>query len=139
MEGLERSLHAVGLEMRGKRGGEHALTRVSDSGFSGPLPVRSMYFFRSVLRNSNTWKRRSQVEELCLLTWEWCCKVTAAHQIQNWLLVLLHVLHAQEPARHVTGIENSFLEAHWAKAVAVDKGNSVGLAALAAGSAHFTT
>ena len=33
---------------------ELAFTRLSGSGFSGPLPVRSMYFLRSVLRNSNT-------------------------------------------------------------------------------------
>ena len=29
-------------------------TRGAGRGFSGPLPVRSMYFFKSVLRNSNT-------------------------------------------------------------------------------------
>ncbi len=71
-----------------------------------PLPVRSMYFFRSVLRYSKTWVASAQHSQYTRDTanfavassvkqaWEATC------QVQDGLVVrrLLDVLHAQEPA-----------------------------------------
>ena len=70
---------------------ERAWTIPLDSGLVGPRPVRSMYFFRSVSRYSNTCAEGSERQ----ISGAAHC----AYQVQHGLAVLLHVLHGEEAAR----------------------------------------
>ena len=70
-----------------------------------PLPVRSMYFFKSVLRYSKTCgpDNSESVQQAVR-----CAKLgreqPGAYQVQDGLAVLFYMLHTQQPADQQEGI-----------------------------------
>ena len=69
---------------------------MSGIGLALPLPVLSMNFFKSVLKNSNTYSRATDVSTHLQ------CSSTNRHvgpyQVKARLVVLLNVLNAEQPA-----------------------------------------
>ena len=73
-------------------------------GLEGPLPVRSMYFLRSVVQYSNTCKTTMRtlvtLHGDCAGTKKALLDFSTSHQIKHRFTVLLNVFNTEQPAVH---------------------------------------